>query len=94
MTSSFNQEQVSAWVQLCEAHADAQRSGVSPEIVESLRVQVAVALVLLIQSSNFAMTEQTSQALLIHLLERPQEELSDPNSDPEVHTPPATTNHD
>jgi len=88
---AFNQELLASWVNLCEAHATAQRSGVDPAATESLRVQVAVALIAVLQSSSLPMTEQASLDLLVHLLERPQEEPSDPNSDPEVHTPPAST---
>jgi len=89
---AFNQELLNSWVNLCEAHGNARRSGTDPAATEALRVQVAVSLVALLQSSTMPMTEQASLNLLIHLLEnREPTESSDP-SDPQ--TPPANSQSD
>jgi hypothetical protein len=89
---AFNQELLTSWVSLCQAHGDARRSGADPATTEALRVQVAVSLVALLQSSSMPMTEQASLNLLIHLLEnREPTESSDP-SDPQ--TPPAYSQTD
>ena len=89
---AFNQELLTSWVNLCQAHGDARRSGADPATTESLRVQVAVSLVALLQSSSMPMTEQASLNLLIHLLEnREPTESSDP-SDPQ--TPHANSQTD
>jgi hypothetical protein len=88
---AFNQELLNSWVNLCQAHGDARRSGADPATTESLRVQVAVSLVALLQSSSMPMTEQASLNLLIHLLESPETDSSDP-SDPQ--TPPVNSQTD
>jgi hypothetical protein len=88
---AFNQELLTSWVNLCQAHGDARRSGADPATTESLRVQVAVSLVALLQSSSMPMTEQASLNLLIHLLESPETDSSDP-SDPQ--TPPVNSQTD
>jgi hypothetical protein len=79
---AFNQDLLTSWVNLCQAHGDAQRSGTDPAATESLRIQVAVGLVALIQSSTAQMTEQASLSLLIHLLEKPATDPSDPQTPP------------
>ena len=88
---AFNQELLNSWVNLCEAHGNARRSGTDPAATESLRIQVAVGLVALIQSSTAQMTEQASLNLLTHLLESPETDSSDP-SDPQ--TPPVNSETD
>ena len=79
---AFNQELLNSWVNLCEAHGNARRSGTNPEATEALRVEVAVALVLLLQSSSLPMTEQASLDLLTHLLENREADPSDPQTPP------------
>ena len=79
---AFNQELLNSWVNLCDTYGNAQRSGEDAALIESLRVQVAVALVSLIQSSSLPMTEQASLNLLTHLLE-----TSPGNSDPVLENP-------
>ena len=51
-TVTFNQDQLTVWVQLCDLLGAAEVSGENPDLVETLRSQVAVALVSLIQSST------------------------------------------
>ena len=68
-TVTFNQDQLTVWVQLCDLLGAAEVSGENPDLVETLRSQVAVALVSLIQSSTSPISEEASQGLLSMLLE-------------------------
>jgi len=68
-TVTFNQDQLTVWVQLCDLLGAAEVSGENPDIVQDLRSQVAVALVSLIQSSTSPISEDASLGLLSMLLE-------------------------
>ena len=73
---TFNQDQLSLWVQLCDTLGTVQRSGENPDLVEVLRAQVAVSLVSLIQSSTSPISEEASQGLLSMLLEPADSSIS------------------
>ena len=75
-TVTFNQDQLTVWVQLCDLLGAAEVSGENPDLVETLRSQVAVALVSLIQSSTSPISEEASQGLLSMLLEPPDSSIS------------------
>ena len=75
-TVTFNQDQLTVWVQLCDLLGAAEVSGENHDLVEVLRSQVAVALVSLLQSSTSPISEETSQALLLMLLQPANSSIS------------------